>query len=160
MQVAITKKLAVRILVAVAICVFASGFFIYHITLKKVDQKYKNQQSSGGSVSISTADLENDFVSIQGETGSPQEGNINLSGEIQGASLTSNAQDGTSPLNVYSSTLVNNLNADMVDGKNAEDLTKTTNNITQQTVNNITNTTAGETIAPGTTADYYRGDKT
>ncbi|RJO60103.1 hypothetical protein C4544_07105 [candidate division WS5 bacterium] len=160
MQTAITKSLAIKVLATIAVLMFGSGFFIYQLTLRKVDNKYKNQQSSGGSVSISTADLQDDFVSIQGETGSPQEGNINLSGEIQGSSLTSNAQDGTSPLNVYSSTLVNNLNADMVDGKHAEELTKTTNNTTQQTVNNITNTTAGESIPAGTVSDYYRGDKT
>ena len=44
----------------------------------------------------------------------------------------------------------------MVDGKHAEDVSKTAANTT---VNNVTNTTTGETISPGTNAQYFRGDR-
>lgn len=152
-----------NIVLITALFVLGGCLLVYFLTQNRVDNKFKNQQNKGGSVSISTADLQDDFISLQQGTGSPQEGNINISGDIsgnniQGSSLTSSAQDGTSPLNVYSSTLVNNLNADMVDGKHAEDLSKPS---TSTTVNNITNTntTTGETIAQGATSEYFRGDK-
>ncbi len=155
MQVTLSKSLLTKIIIAAVLLIAGSGVFVYKLTLHQVDQKYKSQQSSGGSIPISTSGLSKDFVSLNG--GNPQSGNINLNGDIfgsnvQGQTLTSNVQDGTSPLNVNSSTLVKNLNADMVDGKHADELSK-------PTVNNITNTTTGETIQPGTNADYYRGDK-
>ncbi len=155
MQVTLSKSLLTKIIIAAVLLVAGSGVFVYELTLHQVDQKYKAQQSSGGSIPISTSGLSKDFVSLNG--GNPQSGNINLNGDIsgnnvQGQTITSSVQDGTSPLNVNSSTLVKNLNADMVDGKHADELSK-------PTVNNITNTTTGETIQPGTNADYYRGDK-
>ena len=115
------RHLFLKALTVTAILMVGAGISIYFLTLDKTNNKYKDRQITSDDVSISTADLQDDFVSLQKETGSPQDGNINMSGEIQGSSLTSNAQDGTSPLNVYSSTLVKNLNADMVDGKHAKD---------------------------------------
>ncbi len=162
MQYTLTKNLLTKLIIAAVALVAASSLLVYFLTLHQVDQKYKALESSGGSVSVNTSDLSKDYVSLKG--GNPQAGAIDVSGDIagnnvQGSTITSTVQDGTSPLNVSSSTLVNNLNADMVDGKHASELNKTTNNITQQTVNNVTNTTTGETIQPGTTGDYYRGDK-
>ena len=144
-----------------AVLVAAGYLLVYQLTLKQVDQKYKNQQSAGGRVQISAGDLSKDYVSLKSDEANPQSGGINLSGNIsansvQGSTLTSTIQDGTAPLNVASSTLVNNLNADMVDGKHAEDLSKPTS---QTTINNVTNTTTGENIQSGTNTQYLRGDK-
>ena len=130
---------------------------VYSVILKKVDERYKNQQVGNNEVSISNADLSDDFVSLTPDNSNPQGGGINITGnisanEVQGSTLTSTVQDGTSPLNVSSSTLVNNLNADMVDGKHA-------NELSMPTVNNITNTTTGESIPTGTNTQYFRGDK-
>lgn len=151
-----------KIILMTALFVLGGCLLVYFLTSNKVDNKFKDQQNKGGSVSISTEDLKDDFISLQQGTGTPQTGNINITGDItagsniQGSSITSNAQDGTSPLNVYSSTLVNNLNSDMVDGKHAEELSKPS---TGTTVNNITNTITGESIAQSTTSEYFRGDK-
>ncbi len=151
----VTKVSIIKLFIAAAILIIAGYLAVYELTLHQVYQKYKAQQTSGGNIPVSNTDLSKDYVSLKG--GNPQAGAINVSGDIagndvQGQTITSTVQNGTSPLNVTSSTLVNNLNADMVDGKHADELTKTT-------VNNITNTTTGESIQPGTTGQYYRGDK-
>ncbi|MDO8507527.1 MAG: hypothetical protein Q7S53_03085 [bacterium] len=83
MQVSAYKSLVIKTLILAAILMLVSGSFIYFITLKKVDQKYKNQQSKGGSVPISAEGLKDDFISLQQETGSPQEGGLNITGNIQ-----------------------------------------------------------------------------
>ncbi len=150
-----TKSTLIKIFSLISILILCGFLLVYELTIHEVNQKYKNQQSSQGNISLSTSDLSKDYVSLKGSN--PQSGNINLEGnisgnDVQGQTITSTVQNGTSPLNVTSSTLVNNLNADMVDGKHADELTKTT-------VNNITNTTTGESIQPGTTGQYYRGDK-
>ena len=132
MKITITKDTAIKILFAIVILLIGSGFFIYKITLREVHQEYKNLQSKGG-VSISTADLQKDFISLQQGTGTPQTGSLNVAGDIygsnvQGSTVTSTIQNGTAPFNVTSSTMVNNLNSDMVDGKHADELSITNNN--------------------------------
>lgn len=156
----VTKSAFLKLFVLITVLVTGGYLLVYQLTLRKVDEKYKNQQTARDNVPVSTADLSKDYVSLKGSN--PQSGGINLSGNIsansvQGSTLTANVQDGTSPLNIASTTMVKNLNADMVDGKHAEELLRPNNNITQQ---NITNTTTGENIQPGTNSQYFRGDKT
>ncbi len=152
-----TKSTFIKLFILTAILIIGGFLLIYALTIHEVNQKYKKLQSSGGNVPVSTSsDLSKDYVSLSGSN--PQEGNININGDIsgnnvQGSTIASTVQNGTAPLNVASSTEVKNLNAEMVDGKHADELIK-------PTVNNITNTTTGETIQPGTTSEYYRGDKT
>ncbi len=151
----VAKTQIIKLFVFSALLILVGFLAVYLLTIHQVNQQYKNQQSSGGNIPVSNADLSKDYVSLKG--GNPQEGSIDVNGDIagnnvQGTTITSNVQDGTSPLNVNSSTLVKNLNADMVDGKHASELGGTT-------VNNVSNTITGDTIQPGTTSDYYRGDK-
>ena len=155
---AISKSAFIKLFVLMTVLVAAGYILVYQVALKKVDEKIKNQPNKGGSVSISITDLQKDFVSLQQGTGSPQTGNINISGNIdggniQGSTLTSTVQDGTSPININSSTLVKNLNADMVDGEHAEELSKPSSNTT---VNNITNTTTVKAYLPAQFSVFQR----
>ena len=143
MQVTLTKNLLIKLIIVAVVLVAASSFLVYEFTLRKVDQQYKVLESSGGSIPISNADLSKDYVSLKGDN--PQAGNINISGnvlgnDVQGSTITSTVQNGTSPFNVSSQTVVNNLNADMVDGKHAGDLEPA--------------------IQPGNSSEYLSGDKT
>ena len=138
-----TKSTLIKLFIPTAFLMVGGFLALYLLTIHQVNQKYKNQQSSGGSISISNADLSKDYVSLKGDN--PQAGNINISGnvlgnDVQGSTLTSTVQNGTSPFNVSSQTMVNNLNADMVDGKHASDLEPT--------------------IQAGNNSQYLRGDKT
>ncbi len=139
----IERSAIIKLFILIAILIIGGFLAVYLLTIHQVNQKYKSQQSSGGSIPISNADLSKDYVSLKGSN--PQVGNINISGnvsgsDVQGSTLTSTVQNGTSPFNVASSTLVNNLNADMVDGKHASDFQ------------------GG--LPSGTNSQYLRGDKT
>ncbi len=136
----------IKLFILLAVLIIGGFLLVYELTIYEVNQKYKNRQSSGGSVPVSTSsDLSKDYVSLKSDEANPQSGGINLSGNIsansvQGSTITSTVQDGTSPLNVASSTLVKNLNADMVDGKHASDFQGA--------------------LSSGTNSQYLRGDKT
>ncbi len=139
-----TKSTLIKLFILTAFLMVGGFLLVYALTIHEVNQKYKNQQSSGGSVPVSTSsDLSKDYVSLKGDN--PQAGNINISGnvsgnDVQGSTITSTIQNGTSPFNVSSQTVVNNLNADMVDGKHASDFQ------------------GG--LPSGTNSQYLRGDKT
>lgn len=141
----VTRLALIKIFLLSAVFITVGYLLVYQLTLNHVDQKYKNQQSKGASASINTSDLQKDYVSLKADDANPQSGNISLAGNIsgnnvQGSTLTSTVQDGISPLNVNSQTLVNNLNADMVDGKHASNFEPA--------------------ITSGNDSQYLRGDKT
>ncbi|REJ81705.1 MAG: hypothetical protein DWQ44_11300 [Bacteroidetes bacterium] len=77
---------------------------------------------------VSSNILFNDGNSIGIGTNNPQE-LLDVSGNIQAESFVSSVTTGTAPLTVNSTTLVTNLNSDMIDGLESSDLMQVHNNL-------------------------------
>lgn len=89
-----------KIVLMTALFVLGGCLLVYFFTSRKVDTKFKNQQNKGGSVSISTADLEDDFISLQQGTGTPQTGNLNITGDIQSSGNVQGSSVNTDSLSI------------------------------------------------------------
>ena len=68
---ALRKSVFIKIIILMFV-VTAGCFLVYSVILKKVDERYKNQQVGNNEVSISNADLSDDFVSLTPDNSNPQ----------------------------------------------------------------------------------------
>lgn len=147
-----------KIALMTALFVLGGCLLVYFLTQNRVDNKFKNQQNKGGSVSISVEDLKDDFISLQQGTGSPQTGNINITGNVQASGNVQGSSVTTDSLNVGN--LNGLLRADqgvVSGGATTSDVSEGTTNkyYTDERVDNRISSKTTNNITEGTTNQYY-----
>ena len=109
-----------------------------------------NLGNVGAASGVFTANVSAGNISSTGvvsATGNVSGGNVNTAGKVVASSLESNVANGTAPIVVASSTLVTNLNADLLDGYNS-DIAATANTVVVRDANaNITGNNISGTLS-------------
>ena len=80
-------------------------------------------------------------------TGNVDGGNVNASGKVVASTLESNVSTGTAPLTVASTTLVTNLNADLLDGYNTDTATSANTVVVRNADGNISGNNISGTLS-------------
>lgn len=167
-----------KIILIITLFVLGGCLLVYFLTSNKVDNKFKNEQTKGGSIPISTTDLNKNFVSLQGQEGaeSPQAGSLNITGNVQTSGTVQGASVSTNSLTAGtvqgSSVSANSLNVGDLNGvlkadqgtvsggATTSDIPEGTNKYyTDDRVNQNISSKTTDNLTEGTTNKYYTDER-